>query len=61
MKFTVEKDFPYHNVYNVRLHWETKEKIKKVLYWSTVAAGAVGTLVVIDSSRKNDKKETPTE
>lgn len=57
MKFIVTHE-PL-NVTNVELPWETKEKIKKVLYWSTVAAGSVATLLVFDANRK--KTETPTE
>lgn len=39
MKFIVTKDFSGREV-DVRLHWESKDKIKKVLWWTVGAVSA---------------------
>lgn len=41
MKFVITK--PYYNEYDVKLHWETKDKITRVLWWTAIVAGAATT------------------
>lgn len=61
MKFVVTKH-PYNNDVEVRLHDDTKDKIKKVLYWFTVASGSVATVVLIRRDHKRTEEEKlPTE
>jgi hypothetical protein len=40
MKFVVRKD--YGDEVDVKLHWESKAKIKKVLLWAGTVAATVG-------------------
>jgi hypothetical protein len=56
MKFNVT-----HNAlgtYDVHLHWETKEKIKKVLLYTSLAAVSVATAVVAANNAKNTELDT---
>lgn len=39
MKFVVTQG--YLNEVDVRLHWESKKKIKKIASWTAIAVGAV--------------------
>jgi hypothetical protein len=55
MKFVI--DNPYHNEYDVKLHWETRVKILRIVGWTliTVTSGIVGVMVV--NSRQNDNQK----
>jgi len=54
MKFVVTKN-AFGNEVDVKLHWETKEKLKKAAFRTLVAA----TIVVSVVSIYNDKKDKP--
>jgi hypothetical protein len=47
MKFVVKKEFG--GTYDVKLHWETRDKLKKVAYYSGLVALASGVYVYVKS------------
>jgi hypothetical protein len=52
MKFVVTK--PYGNEVDVKLHWESKDKLKRALYWT---GGILGTAAfVLHLQTKNNKE-----
>jgi len=55
MKFIVTK--PYGNEVEVKLHWETKDKLKRAALWTTSVVALAGAFVYI----YNDKKDEPEE
>lgn len=54
MKFIVTKDV---NVTEVKLHWETKDKIKRFLYLTSGAVITIGTVVWIMDEKHKDIEE----
>lgn len=55
MKFVVQKDM--FGEYDVKLHWESKDKLKRIAYWGLLvpasAAASVWTVKqIMDDSKK---------
>lgn len=50
MKFVV--NHPYHNEVEVKLHWETKSKIKKVLVYGVIIAATSAVVLKVFENRE---------
>lgn len=60
MKFEVTKSGWDDRIVEVRLHDDTKDKIKKIFYW-TVSIASLAVIVNQIRDNKRIEKETPTE
>lgn len=53
MKFVVTNH--YNNEVEVKLHWESKQKIKKIVGWTTVVAASVVAAKIVMDRQESSK------